>query len=60
MYNILDNIGLVQMSVQYTWQYMFSSNECTIYLTVCLVQMGAQYTSIMSVQYTWQMSVYDS
>ena len=59
MYNILDNIGLVQMSVQYTWQYMFSSNECTIFLTVyvdqwvynildsiCLVQ--------MSVQYTWQ------
>ena len=60
MYNILDNIGLVQMSVQYTWQYMFSSNECTIFLTVyvqikwvynildgiCLVQ--------LSVQYTWQ------
>ena len=34
MYNILDNIGLVQMSVQYSWQYMFSSNECTIFLTV--------------------------
>ena len=40
MYNILDSIRLVQMSVQ----YMFSSNECTVY--VCLVQ--------MSVQYTWQ------
>ena len=60
MYNILDNIYLVQMSLQYTWQYMFSSNECTIFLTVyvqikwvynildgiCLVQ--------LSVQYTWQ------
>ena len=60
MYNIFDSIGLVQMSVQYTWQYMFSSNECTIFLTVyvqikwvynilagiCLVQ--------LSVQSTWQ------
>ena len=58
MYNILDNIGLVQMSVQDIWQYMFSSNECTIFLTVyvqikwvynildgiCLVQMSVQYT----------------
>ena len=34
IYNILDSICLVQMSVQYTWQYMFSSNECTIYLTI--------------------------
>ena len=34
VYNILDNICLVQMSVQYTWQYMFNSNECTIYLTI--------------------------
>ena len=25
---------IVQMSVQYTWHYMFSSNECTIYLTL--------------------------
>ena len=32
--HILDSICLVQMSVQYAWQYMFSSNECTIYLTV--------------------------
>ena len=60
MYNILDNIYLVQMRLQYTWQYMFSSNGCTIFLTVyvqikwvynildgtCLVQ--------LSVQYTWQ------
>ena len=60
MYNILDSICLVQMSVQYTWQYIFSSNECTIYLTlyvyfkwvynyldsICLGQ--------MSVQYNWQ------
>ena len=58
MYNILDGIGLVQMSVQYTWQYMFNSNECKIFLTVyvqikwvynildgiCLVQLSAQYT----------------
>ena len=29
----IDSICLVQMSVQYSWQYMFSSNECTIYLT---------------------------
>ena len=34
VYNILDGICLVQLSVQYTWQYRFSSNECTIYLTV--------------------------
>ena len=47
VYNILDNVYLVQMSVQYTWQYMFfqmsvqfswqymfSSNECTIFLIV--------------------------
>ena len=64
MYNILDNICLVQMSVQYTWQYMFSSNECTIYnwqmsIYVCLVQMSVQYTwqymfSWNSVQYAWQ------
>ena len=47
VYNILDSICLIQMSVQYTWQYRFSSNECTIYLTViCLIQ--------MSVQDTWQ------
>ena len=25
---------LVQMSVQYTGEYMFNSNECTIFLTV--------------------------
>ena len=63
MYNILDSICLVQMSVQYTWQYMF---ECSL---IGLVQMSVQYTwqiywvynkldSIclvqMSVQYTWQ------
>ena len=44
MYNIIDSICLVlvqyiclvQMSVQYTWHYMFSSNECTIYLTIYL------------------------
>ena len=41
-----DTICLVQMSVQYTWQYMFSSNECTIYLTYMF---GSN-----SVQYTWQ------
>ena len=39
---------LVQMSVQYTGEYMFNSNECTIFCNdiICLVQ--------MSVQYTWQ------
>ena len=58
MYNILDSICLVQMSVQYTWQYMFSSNECTWH--ICLVQMSVQYTwqciglVQMSVQYTWE------
>ena len=54
-------VYLVQMSVQYTWQNMYSSNECTItwvyvllkwmynipaLTVICLVQ--------MSVQYTWQ------
>ena len=35
VYNILDGIWcLVQLSVQYTWQYRFSSTECTINLTV--------------------------
>ena len=34
VYNILDGICLVQLSVQYTWQYRFSSTECTINLTV--------------------------
>ena len=48
VYNILDNVYLVQMSaqyawecicliqmrVQYSWHYMFSSNECAIYLTL--------------------------
>ena len=34
VYNILDNVYLVQMSVQYTWEYTFFSNECTILLTV--------------------------
>ena len=60
VYNITDSICLVQMSVQYTWQYMCSTNECTIYLTVGLVQMSVQYTwqyticlGQMSVQYTW-------
>ena len=43
---------LVQMSVQYTWLYMFSSNECTIYLTV-YVQMSVSICFLLGVQYTW-------
>ena len=36
VYNMRESKCLVQMSVQYTGQYMFNSNECTIYLTVCV------------------------
>ena len=48
------------MSLQYIWQYMFSSNECTIYFAVyvyfkwvynILANIGLVQ---MSVQYTWQ------
>ena len=49
------------MSVQYTWHYMFSSNEVyNIFDSICLVQMSVQYNwqciylVQMSVQYTWQ------
>ena len=55
VYVILENIyffqiildSLIQMSVQYTWHYMFSSNEVyNIIDSICLVQ--------MSVQFSWQ------
>ena len=50
MYNKLDSICLVQMSVQYTWQYMFQFKWVyNILDSICLVQ--------MSVQYTWQYRV---
>ena len=34
VYNMRESKCLVQMSVQYTGEYMFNSNECTIFLTV--------------------------
>ena len=48
------------MSVQYTWHYMFSSNECTIYLTLYVWFkwvyniLDNVYLVQMNVQYTWE------
>ena len=59
MYNILDSICLVQMSVQYTWQYMFSI--CLVQMSVLEYMFSWVYNILdsiclvqMSVQYTWQ------
>ena len=59
MYKILDSIRLVHMIVQYTWQYRFSSNECTIYLTVYVSSNECTIFLTVYVQIKWVYNILD-